>query len=328
MRRIIETTKVIIKDNLSSPFVIFWVILFPAILLGIFYAVFGGISTLYKVNVYVIGDYNFTAFLNTSGIFNGINGGNVNLVERGSGILVDFNNLSIYYPPQYSSFIPSLKALISEYLHHDLNNFSEFSLGNYTYVSYLSTGVIGILIFSNGILGISGVVSSYYREKIVERLASTVLENYEWSISVILYEVIITFLSTIVIILMGLALGFRPNINFISILVILLGSIIASALGAIIYGISPKEKPFVSQTIAITIVFPLMLLSNSFLPEYSYPSIIRTFVEYQPISLLNSLLRETLLFGYSLDSVSLIALILFTALGIIISIFTLRLRET
>lgn len=327
--RILQTTKVIIKDNLSSPFVVFWVILFPAVLLGIFYAVFGGISTLYKVNVYVIGNHNFAEFLNTTELFNGIDGGNLGYVERGNGILVNFNNFSIYYSPQYANFLPSLEALLIEYLHHEnLSNFSILSIGNYNYISYLTTGVIGILIFSNGILGVTGVVSNYYREKIVERLASTPLENYEWSISVILYEVCITFLSALVVFILGFILGFKPIFRPIFLLLLLLGSIISSALGAIIYGISPKEKPYISQTIATTIIFPLMLLSNSFLPSFSYPSILRIFVEYQPISLLNYLLREILIFGYNIDYFDLTILGLFAIVSIIISTFTLRLRET
>jgi len=76
---------------------------------------------------------------------------------------------------------------------------------------------------------------------------------------------------------------------------VVLGTFVFAGLGAIIYGLTPKDRVFLANTVATVVTFPLMFASNSFYPSYVVPMPFRLFVEYQPLSLFNDVLRSVTL---------------------------------
>jgi ABC-2 type transport system permease protein len=333
-KHIINTTVAILKDNLRNRFALFWIIFFPVILAILFPLVFGGIGNAVHVTVDVNG-YNaqeIAESLNESNIFSGVTGISYQQAMKQGFIYVNVTNngneINVYTNLQDKPLIPSLKALIEEAILKPNVNFSSQVTSSYTFSDYLISGIIGIVSLSNGLFGLIGIASGYYRDRIVERLAASPLRSIEWSISLILYVVIITIISTSAVLLAGIVFGFIPiaNIAFLGFLIV--STMMFGALGAVIYGLTPKEKLFVAQSVVSALIFPLMFLSNAFFPVSAFPSIIRPFVEYQPLSLIDSVIRDLTIYGV-VPNLTLVGSII--AITIVLNVIAgrlLRLRET
>ncbi|EZQ04789.1 MULTISPECIES: ABC transporter permease [Acidianus] len=329
MRRIIYTAKAIIKDNLSNKTTIFFVIAFPLFLAMIFAFAFGAVN--HTVETVVVNQQGLGRFLNTSAMFIGITS-NISvhsaLLHNYFVVNVSKNDTIIYYPSNYGYLVPSLKALILEYKSNDSSMvFTLYSGKGFTGSEFVISGMIGVIALSNGVFGVTGVSTGYYRDKLVDRLAASPLKNHEWVISLMIYELVITLISIVPLFLLGIALGFIPAIGVLFIVFLLLGTLTFSGLGAVIVGITPKEKIFVSQIAANIITFPLIFLSNAFFPTVDFPGIIRYIVEYQPVSILNDIIRGLIVYRVPPSPFNILYIFLLTLVLVMLGGKTLRLRE-
>ncbi|MEM0362670.1 MAG: ABC transporter permease [Sulfolobaceae archaeon] len=330
MNRILLTVSALVKDNLRNRFVIFWVVIFPILLTLLFSLVFGGFSSYFHVTVVVEGNPQLAKYLNTTNIFQGVTNVSITYAIKHNYIYLKVNgtNITIYTSKQNQQFIPVLKAVINQYYSNDTSlHFTTSNIFNYTYYNYLISGIIGIISLSNGILGIIGVSAGYYRDKLVERLAASPLRSYEWVISLIIYVVIITVISTIAIFILGIIFNFIPIISLYFIGFLIISTLLFGGIGAIIYGLTPKDKIFLSEVVSNIIVFPLMFLSNAFFPSTVYPPIIRDFVEYQPLSVIITIIRDLILYNTLPNPVYVLIIVISTVIFIYIGSRLLRLRE-
>ncbi|BAB65607.1 ABC transporter permease [Sulfurisphaera tokodaii] len=327
MKKIIPTTIAIIKDNLRSPITIFFILFFPLVLAIIFSLI--SIVPQQHIVVYVNGknDSEIASYLNQSKLFIGIVGGNPQLVKLNQQVMF-YNSTSkkVYYNQLEANYVPVLETYLLSIHQKDLLSSYELITRN-TPEAYEISGVIGVISLSNGILGITGVGSGYYRDKLIERLASSPLKDYEWVISLMLYEVLITIMSTIVVLIFGIIIGFLPIISLSFIGILALSTLMFSGLGAIIFGLSPKDKIAISNTVATVIVFPLMFISNAFFYVDEFPQFFRAFVSYQPVSLVNDMVRDILIYDKLPSPTIFFIIILLTAVFIGIGSRLLKLRE-
>ncbi|ARM74946.1 ABC transporter permease [Acidianus manzaensis] len=330
LKNILATAKAITKDNLSSKTTLFFVIIFPIFLTLIFAIGFGGIN--HVSQIVITNQYSLAKYLNSSDLFIGIQS-NMSIHDAllHNYIYVKITNRStfdIYYPSGESYLIPSLKALISSY--NDSNTSYKFNLNEgtgFTYVEYIISGMIGVIALSNGVFGVTGVAAGYYRDKLVERLAASPLKSYEWVTSLMIYEIIITLISIAPLLLLAVLFGFIPAIGVAFILFLILGTLMFSGLGAIIFGLTPKDKLFVANVAANILVFPLMFLSNSFFYTSSFPPLIRSIIEYQPVSVLNNVIRQTIVYQQLPQMWEIIYVLIFMVITIYLGSKLLRLRE-
>ncbi|MEM4046240.1 MAG: ABC transporter permease [Metallosphaera sp.] len=330
MRNVLITTWAIIKDNLSSKTTLFFVIFFPLFLTIIFAFGFGAAAEPH-VTVVVNGDSGLAEYLNHSALFSGIVGSNEKQALLHNYIYVSVNNdtFTLYYPQQDDYLIPSLKALIQSYVTGGQTvNFQTVERQGFTYYDYVISGMIGVIALSNGLFGVTGVGAGYYRDKLVDRLAASPLKSYEWVISFIIYEIVITLISTVPILALGLAFGFLPLISLSFIGFLALATLMFAGLGAVIFGLSPKDKLFVAQTVANIVVFPLMFLSNAFFAESSFPPTLRPIVEYQPLSIINNVIRDVSVYNTIPSTFDLVYIIIFTITFIYFGGKLMKLRET
>ncbi|QIW23473.1 ABC transporter permease [Sulfolobus sp. S-194] len=327
MKKIIPTTVAIIKDNLRSPITVFFILFFPLVLATIFSLI--SVVPQPHIVVYVNGenDSEIALYLNQSKLFIGIVGGNPQLVKLNQQVMF-YNSTSkkLYYNQLEANYVPVLETyLLSIHQKYLLSSYELITRN--TPEAYEISGVIGVISLSNGILGITGVGSGYYRDKLIERLASSPLKDYEWVISLMLYEVLITIMSTIVVIVFGIIIGFLPIISLSFLGILALSTLMFSGLGAIIFGLSPKDKIAISNTVATVIVFPLMFISNAFFYVNEFPPFFRVFVSYQPVSIVNDMVRDILIYDKLPSLTTFFIIILLSVVFIGIGSRLLKLRE-
>lgn len=327
--RLLLTLSALLKDNLRNRFVIFWVVIFPLIMTILFSLVFGGFSSYYHIGV-VTNDIEFAKYLNsTGGLYYGILGLDKTYAILHGYIYVDIttSNISIIAPISDKEFIEPLSALIYKFVTNSNLNVSINLVKGYNYFAYLISGMVGVVALSDGILGVIGVSAGYYRDKLVERLAVSPLSSLDWTLSIIFYTIIITFISTLLIFLLGVIYGFLPLISLEFLAFLVVSTLMFGGLGAIIYGLTPKDKIFLSEVVANVFVFPLIFLSNAFFPISAYPHYIKAFVEYQPLSLVVTVIRDVTVYNESPPLTYIIALVGMTVAFVLIGTRLLRLRE-
>ncbi|BCS92716.1 hypothetical protein L3N51_00610 [Metallosphaera sp. J1] len=330
MRNALITAWAIIKDNLSSKTTLFFVIFFPLFLTLIFALGFGAAAEPH-VMVMVNGNPSLASYLNGTQLFTGIVGSDEReaLLHNYVYVSVNGSKVDIVYPQQDNYLVPSLEAIIQNYLSGvNTVSFHVSSQQGFTYYDYVISGMIGVISLSNGVFGVTGVAAGYYRDRLVDRIAASPLRSYEWVMGLIVYEIVITLISTVPILLLGLAFGFLPLISVSFVAFLAISTLMFAGLGAVIFGLSPKDKLFVAQTAANVLVFPLMFLSNAFFNLSAFPPLLKPIVAYQPLSVINDVIRDLVVYNVlpSLFDVGYIAIL--TVAFVYVGGRLMKLRET
>ncbi|AWR95869.1 ABC transporter permease [Acidianus brierleyi] len=328
MKNIFLTTKAIIKDNLNSKETWFFIIFFPIFLTLIFALGFGAGTQVHEF--VIINNSQVGKFINGSQLFTALYGNNEKEALLHNYIYVQIikDNVSIYYPQDDKYLVPSLQALINQYYTNNsqIHYSSVLKYGN-SYYEYIISGMIGVVALSNGIFGVTGVASGYYRDRLVDRLAASPLKSYEWVTSLVIYEIIITLISITPILALSLLFGFLPLIGLSFIGFLIISTLMFSGLGAIIFGLTPKDKLFVSNVAANVVTIPLIFLSTAFFSIYAFPSSLRVVVQYQPVSVIDSIIRDIIVYNVPPNPFYIIYVILGTLIFLALGSRLMKLRE-
>ena len=157
--------------------------------------------------------------------------------------------------------------------------------GDVSYANYLFAGIlIQTLAFGANYTTINLAVDM--KEGIVDRFRSLPMSGSALVIGHIAADLVRNVISGIIIILAGLAVGFRPNASvtewFFVIGLALLFTLSISWLSAIL-GLLVKSLE-AAQWVGFVLIFPLTFVSSAFVPTETMPAAIRAFAENQPMT--------------------------------------------
>jgi ABC-2 type transport system permease protein len=154
-----------------------------------------------------------------------------------------------------------------------------------TYVNFLVAGIL-IQMASFGALTTSLSVAMDLKRGIVSRFKSLPMVSSAVMTGHVVADLVRNVISSIVLILVAIIIGFRPAASFIDWLYILglllLFTFAVSWLAAII-GLIAKSVEAVNW-IGFVAVFPLTFASAAFVPTETMPKYIRLFAENQPVT--------------------------------------------
>lgn len=194
-------------------------------------------------------------------------------------------------------------------------------------VDYYLPGYIAAFIMTNGLIGVSSLVSDMNRRGVMKLLASTPVSKASWIGSVIVVQTFASLMLTGVMILVGW-LVFRivaiPDVY--SLLVILLGTLAFTGFGVLIGG-AIKEAEAVTA-LGNSVSFPMMFLSGAFWPIELMPPFLQETARYVPLYYFHVALRETLVAG-SIETAFFPTLLVavMAALGISLAVVTTKWRD-
>ncbi|HEX6416828.1 MAG TPA: ABC transporter permease [Candidatus Saccharimonadales bacterium] len=166
-------------------------------------------------------------------------------------------------------------------------------------VSYLNFLMAGIIVqtaaFGSTTTAIA--VCNDMQKGIIDRFRSLPMSNLAVLNGHVISDLFRNGISTVVMILAGLAIGFRTNADFMDWLliagIILLFTLTFSWLSAIM-GVLAKSVEGV-QWLSFIIVFPLTFASSAFSPTEGMNPVLRTFAENQPITHIIEAIRALIL---------------------------------
>lgn len=163
------------------------------------------------------------------------------------------------------------------------------------YVNFLFAGVlIQTLAFGANYTTINIAVDM--KEGIVDRFRSLPMSNGSFIIGHITSDLFRNLISGIIIFVVALVIGFRPDAslsNWIQVILIAAVFTLAFSWLSAILGLMVKSLE-AAQWMGFIIIFPLTFISSAFVPTDTLPSGLRIFAENQPITLVIDETRELL----------------------------------
>lgn len=157
--------------------------------------------------------------------------------------------------------------------------------GPVSYVNYLMAGII-IQTAAFGATTTSMNVALDLKRGIVDRFRSLPMNNAALLIGHVTADLVRNMISTVVMILVGLLVGFRPDATPLEWLyaagVLMLFTFAISWLSAVL-GLVVKTVEAV-MWVGFMVVFPLTFASSAFVPVDGMPKYLRIFAENQPVT--------------------------------------------
>lgn len=157
--------------------------------------------------------------------------------------------------------------------------------GNVSYANYLFAGIlVQTLAFGANYTTINLAVDM--KEGIVDRFRSLPMVSSSLVLGHITADMVRNIISGAIIIVVGFAVGFRPNATFVEWLLViglaLLFTLAISWLSAIL-GLLVKSLE-AAQWVGFVVIFPLTFISSAFVPTDTMPAALQAFAENQPLT--------------------------------------------
>ena len=165
----------------------------------------------------------------------------------------------------------------------------------FSYIDFFLPGMIGFTIMQSAIYGTIERNTRFRKDGILRKLLTTPIKRTEWIFAKMLFMMFLSFISTLLIIVVGiLVFGLMVNINLYMIVIIISTSFLFSGLGMIIGRFVKDEESAATAGGAIT--FPMMFLAGTFFPLEQMPLFLQQFAKILPLYYINEGLRNAMIY--------------------------------
>lgn len=319
-RRIAADFRVVYRSYTRNPIALFFSLVFPIILIGLFGAIFSaaGAST---VTVYVVNDdhnsvasQQFLAAVNATHAvsvkFAPVNGSElarwlgdndhpVGLVVP-DGFSANYtSNRSVNVTVLVDPADPSSSGVVQGAVQGVVNAFNyraacsscspvvgvqTATVGSpvYKYIDYLIPGLVGFSILTSPMFSLVDISSTYRKEGIFRELSLTPLTRAEWLVARIVWYVVLTFVSAAIMIGMGVyVFGAHVSLTLGVLPFLVVGPLFFVSLGMLCGSVAPTPES--AAVIGNIVTFPMMFLAGTFFPVTSFPPLLRAVSNVLPL---------------------------------------------
>jgi ABC-2 type transport system permease protein len=334
-KRILADFKVFSRGYLRNKFGLFFGLVFPVILILIFGAIFSGDSAS-TINVYTqnqdTGPFAAPQLDIASQFLQAINhSANVRVItvnttdfqkfladhSSSDGIIIPTNfsadfiagnpiNVTVYGNPTSSTngYIVGTVSGISNFF--NLQRFNgtmviglttdTIGFENPKYVDLLIPGLIGFSILVSPMFSLVNISSEYKKTKLFKQLSLTPLTKMEWLASKILWYIVLTIVSFLLMVLVGVvAFGAHVTLTPWLIPFLMIGPTLFASLGMLVGTIT--KNPETAGVIGNIVTFPMMFLAGTFFPISIMPSYLQSIAHVLPLFYVVEGLNNVMVYG-------------------------------
>lgn len=191
----------------------------------------------------------------------------------------------------------------------------------FTFMDYFVPGIVAMTVMITAMYTMTSVCAEYRTRRYFKLLATTTLTKPEWLVSKILFYGLMTTLSLLLTVGVGIAVwGVHVSIDALSIVFILVGTFLFTSLGMLLGSVI--KDPESSAAVANAIGFPMMFLSGTFWPINAMPGYIQTLAQVLPLTYLNDGLRQAMVYGNM--SLATVDLAILAVAGVVVFVLAAR----
>jgi len=366
-RRILADFKVYSRGYLRNRFGLFFGLIFPVILILIFGAIFSGTSTgkvtAYVQNndtgpfatpqMDVAGQ--FVTALNSSGTLDLVMVPTSEDMPQylanhsaSDGIIIPAGfsasylaeqrvNITVYGNPSSStsSIVSGTVGGLANYFNlQRFNGTSVIGLEPATlnaeqtkYIDFLIPGLIGFSILVSPMFSLVNISSEYKKTKLFKQLSLTPLTKMEWLISKVLWYIVLSSVSFLLMVGVGImAFGAHVTLTIWLVPFLVLGPTLFAALGMLVGTVSKNPE---SAGVAGNIVtFPMMFLSGTFFPISIMPDYLQGLAHVLPLFYVIEGLNNVMVYGnIGAALIDLAVILVITAVVFVAAVWFFKWRE-
>ena len=150
------------------------------------------------------------------------------------------------------------------------------------YIDFLVPGLIGFAILVSPMFSLVNISSDYKKTKLFKQLSLTPLTKMEWLASKILWYIVLTIISFVLMVTVGI-LVYGAHITLTPWLIpfLLIGPTLFASLGMLVGTVT--KNPETAGVIGNIVTFPMMFLSGTFFPISIMPQYLQTIAHVLPL---------------------------------------------
>jgi ABC-2 type transport system permease protein len=197
----------------------------------------------------------------------------------------------------------------------------------YKEIDYLVPGLIGFSILTSPMFAMVDISSTYKKDHLFRQLSLTPLQKSEWLTAKIIWYIILSMVSAVIMVAVGLAL-FHAHVTLsLGMLPFLvLGPFFFVSLGMLAGSLA--KTPESAAVIGNVITFPMMFLSGTFFPVSSFPPYLQAFAHILPLYYVIDGLNKVMLFNNFTGALPDIAVLVVSSVVVfILAIHTFKWRD-
>jgi ABC-2 type transport system permease protein len=167
---------------------------------------------------------------------------------------------------------------------------------SYKYIDYLVPGLVGFSVLTSPMFALVNISSQYKRDKIFKQLSLTPLTKTEWLLSKIIWYVVLTIISFLLMTVTG-TLGFGAHLSFSLGIIpfLILGPFLFVSLGMLVGTVSKSVES--AAVVGNLVTFPMMFLSGTFFPVSTMPAYLQNIAHILPLFYVIDGLNNVMLYG-------------------------------
>ena len=190
------------------------------------------------------------------------------------------------------------------------------------YIDFLVPGLIGFAILVSPMFSLVNISSDYKKTKLFKQLSLTPLTKMEWLASKILWYIVLTAISFVLMVVVGiLVYGAHITLTVWLIPFLLIGPTLIASLGMLVGTVT--KNPETAGVIGNIVTFPMMFLSGTFFPISIMPQYLQTIAHVLPLFYVIEGLNNVMVYGNYVGAV--IDLVVVGAITVVIFVAAVRL---
>ena len=180
-------------------------------------------------------------------------------------------------------------------------NFMRFNTSNiiqekFDYIDFFVPGVIALTVMTNSVFGVIESNTKFRKKGMLRKLLTTPFTRGEWIMAKMLFMLFMSFVSTFVIIIVGMVVwNLNVHFNVYMFVIITSASFAFAGMGMIVTRFVKDEET--APAAANIITFPMMFLAGIFFPLEVMPSFLQVVAKFMPLYYVGEGLRDAMIFG-------------------------------
>jgi ABC-2 type transport system permease protein len=165
-----------------------------------------------------------------------------------------------------------------------------------SYIDFLIPGLIGFSILVSPMFSMVNITAEYKKVKLFKQLSLTPLHKMEWLASKVLWYILLSAVSFILLVLVGVY-GFGAHMTLTVWLIpfLILGPMMFASMGMLVGTITKSVES--ASVLGNIITFPMMFLSGTFFPISTMPEYLRNFARVLPLYYIVEGLNNVMVYG-------------------------------